>query len=294
LGFKTVIAEPKELIRIVKEMSGENQYVVRAFVDVLQEIEVGTKIGDYEFGFAKFEKQHFLQTVVVARNMTEATWKSHAKFGQMLRIFTLFTGKPCNILYINGKQISDKQTTQSFSSTILVPKVVAHKSPFDEEKIEEIRKTANAIENLPKGRSAMVAIRALSYFERGCYLERKWRSESFLNFFKGVELISYDFQKLFDTEVNNQLGNTLLRKLTKEELEAMRTLKRVIQFTCEQLGISDCNVSEIVNLRSEFSAHARLKEVNVTQKEFNNCKELAGKLIISYVDYITPKDNSPA
>jgi hypothetical protein len=278
-------------------MSEENQYSVRAFIDGLQEIEVGTKIGNYEFGFAEFEKQHFLSTVIRAVNMEEATWKSHMKVGKMLSVITLFTGKPYSIRYINIRQISDEQTSRIVSSAMLKPLLVGHRSSLlNKDGIEEIRKTSEVIEKLStEEHLTKVAIRALSYFERGCYLEKaKWRSESFLNFFKAIELLSHDFGKLFDKEVSSQLKNTLLRELTKEDLKAIRTLKRVIQFTCEQLGISDCNVSEIVNLRSEFSAHARLKEVNVTQKEFNNCKELAGKLIISYVDYITPKDNSPA
>ena len=275
-------------------MSEKNQYLVKAFVDGLQEIVEETKIGDYEFGFAQLEKKHFLSTIVTAGNMTEATGKSFTKLGQMLRIITLFTGKPYSILYINSNQISDKQTSQIFSSAILEAKVIARHSLFNKDKIEEIRKTANVIEKLPnEEHSTKVAIRALSYFERGCYLETIWRSESFLNFFKGIELISKDFEKLFDTEVNNQLKNTLLRELTKEDLKAMRTLKRVIQFTCEQLGITDCNVSEIVNLRSEFSAHARLKEVTVTKEKFSNCKKLAEKLIISYLNHISPKSSSP-
>src|SRR3972149_4018276 len=105
-------------------MSEKNQYSVRAFIDGLQEIEIGTKIGDFEFGFAQFEKQHFLSTVVTAENMTEATWKSHTKLGQMLSIITLFTGKPHSISYIDGSQISDKQTSR-FQSAILEPKVIA-------------------------------------------------------------------------------------------------------------------------------------------------------------------------
>lgn len=273
------------------ELSERNQYLVRAYIDGLQEIEAGTQVGDYEFGFDTLEKQHFLSTVVTAKNTTEAIWTGEMILSRILSIFTLYTGMPYHILHINGELISNKEPHLKFDSRRLE---VVHYAPFDKNKIEEIRKAVGVIERLPYGEhSTEVAFRAVNYFERGCYLEKKWRSESFLNFYKVVELISYDFRKHFDREVSNLLKNTLLGDFTKEDLKEMRTSKRLIQVTCEQLGITECAISEIVKLRSRFIAHARLEELNVTKKEFSNCKELAEKLIISYVNYVSPKNNSP-
>ncbi len=133
--------------------------------------------------------------------------------------------------------------------------------------------------------------RAINYFLKGCFLETRLdkygRSESFLNFYKAVEIISHDFIKSFNKEVSGQLETTQLGNLTEREIEKLRTSKRLIQFTCGKLGtINICDISRIVELRNKFSAHASLEEANVSKKEIDDCKVLAARSIIEYINYV--------
>jgi len=118
-------------------------------------------------------------------------------------------------------------------------------------------------------------------------LQGEWSSEAFLNYYKAMELVSHDFRKAFDKEVGSQLNKTLLKDLTALELKGLKTQKRLIQFTAQQLGITyPYDIPRIVELRNEFGAHANLKDVIVSEKEFNDCKILAANIIINYLDYL--------
>ena len=125
----------------------------------------------------------------------------------------------------------------------------------------------------------------ISYYLRGCNLEEYWLSESFLNFFKVIELISSDFVKSFNGEIISQLKNTLLSDLTAQEINGLLNEKRLIDFMHKKLGITEkFDIKKIVRLRHEFSAHARIEETTITKEEFNICKCLAGQAIMKYVE----------
>jgi hypothetical protein len=89
------------------------------------------------------------------------------------------------------------------------------------------------------------------------------------------------------------MNNTLLKDLTEEETNKLRTPKRLIQFVCEQLGIThSCNIAKILDIRNRFSAHARLKEIKLSNKDKNNCKILAAKIIIYYSEYLQKSEKN--
>ena len=266
-------------------MSPKNQYDVRAYLKGFHEVEVGQKIDDCEFGFKQEDSQYFLSTTVIAENVEEAKCKGELRINQVLSVFVLHTGMTYHVSGIHVNQISGKEpflysSFMNLGSTTYLP--------ISKEKIEEIGKSIELLDKLPnQERSTKKVDKAINYFLRGCHLETQWYAESFLNFYKVIELISNDFRDDFSQTVTNQLTESLLRDLTEKEKEELLTPKRLIQFTCGKLEMKDlCNISKIVELRNEFGAHARLKEVTVSPEEFNNCKVLAAKIIINYVNHI--------
>lgn len=266
-------------------MNLQNRYIVKAYLDGFHEVEVGQKIADCEFGFDYDRKQYFLSTIVSTESMEEAKRKGELRLNQVLSVFVVHTGIYYRIGTIGVDQISGEQPF-SHSGHVIV--TLRRYLPISKEKIEEIGNSIELLDKLPsQERSTKRVDIAINYFLKGCFLETRWVSESFLNFYKVVELISHDFRKSFDLEVGSQLETTLLGNLTEQEIEKLRTPKRLIQFTCEKLGITyACDISRIVELRNEFGAHASLKEVDVSQKELNDYKILAGKSIIEYTNHI--------
>ncbi len=158
------------------------------------------------------------------------------------------------------------------------------RAPIDNDKIAEVEKSIKILDKLPEERVSIVIERAINYFLRGCYLEGTWHSESFLNFFKVIELVAQEFREGFNQTVVSELKDTQLGDLTEDEMKKLRTLKRLVKFMGKQLGIaSEEGLSRIIVLRSKFSAHAVLEEVVVSPEEFNSCKFLAELIIINYI-----------
>lgn len=252
-------------------------------LSAFHKVELGKKIADCEFGFE--HNQYFLSTITYAGNQEEAKRKGELRLQQVMSIFTIHTGASYTFSSIHVEQISGKQPFLYSSHMGIVEKTYL---PLSNEKIEEVRKSIEILDKLPNQKQSTKRVdRAINYFLRGCYLERQWRSESFLNFFEVLELVSQDFSESFAQTVSNQLKDTLLKDLTLLETEKLRTQKRLVQFTCGQLGISDVyNISRIIEQRAKFSAHATLQEVKVSSEEFNNYKALAGKTIINYLNHI--------
>ncbi len=269
-------------------MSKKNQYRVILNLEGFHPIEIGQKIGDCEFGFEQDYNVYFISTVVSAENPEKAKSKGVLRLERILSIITLQTGVSYPVRSVHMVQISGEKPFVVTVSLDLERITFLH---LKKEKIEEIKKTIKLLDNLPsEERSTAIIDKGINYFLRGCFLECEWRSESFLNFYKAIELITNEFRKEFDVEIKNQLNDTILCNITDEEVRALRTPKRQIQFSCEQIGITpSCNISKIVTLRNEFSAHARLKEVEVSSEDKNDCKSLAAMMILWYVNYVKTK-----
>lgn len=266
-------------------MSEKTTYLVKAYLILFHEVELGTKIRDCEFGFDDLRKRYFLSTKVSADSAEEARRKGERRLSQVLSVFTIHTGVSYTHSGIAVDQISGKQP---FLHHLFTGFTRLTYLPINNEKILEVKKSIEILDKLTDERAAILTERAINYFMRGCYLQTTpWRSESFLNFYKVIELIAQDFRERFNQTLENQLKDTLLRSLTRDERKHLQTTKRLMRFMCQQLGITNgYEISEIVNLRHEFSAHATLQEVTVSLEEFNNCKILAEKSLIRYIDML--------
>jgi len=264
-------------------MNEKNSYLVKAPLIGFHEVEVGRKIADCEFGFE--HNQYFLSTIVNADDQEEAKKKGELRLQQVLSVFTIHTGISYTYDAIRVDQISGEQPFLHSSHMVLVGRTYL---PLGKEKIEQIEKSLEVLSKLPNQEKSTKRVdRAINYYLRGCYLETQWSSESFLNFFKVIELVSQDFAESYLHMVNSQLKGTLLKDLTLEETEKLRTQKRLVRFACEQLGITEVDsISRIVERRAKFSAHATLREIIVSSEEFNSCKVLAGRIIMNYLSHL--------
>jgi hypothetical protein len=264
---------------------------VKVYLKNFHEIRVPQKISDCEFDFDIARKQYFISTVVSAESGKEAEHKGLKRINHVLGIFEVHVIIPYEIAGIIIHQISGEEP---FISLMPLELRRTRFLPLPQEEIDKIGKSIELLDNLPNQETYTKRVnKAISYFRKGCYLEGDWSSEAFLNYYKAMELVSHDFRKAFDSEVSNQLRETLLKDLTELELKDLRTQKRLIQFTTKQLGITSLhNIPRIVELRNKFGAHANLKDVTISQDELNDCKILAANIIIRYLNYLEKEEKS--
>lgn len=260
----------------------KNDYLVKAYLNLFHEVELGTKIKDCEFGFDDKRNQYFLSMKVSADNTEEARRKGEHRLNQVLSIIVVHTGVSYTYSSIGVDQISGKQP---FFHDLFTDITRVTYLPINNETISEVEKSIEILDKLADEKVSIVIERAINYFLRGCYLETTWRSESFLNFYKVIELVAQEFRGRFNQTIGSQLKDTLLCGLSDEELKRLRTLKRLIEFMCKQLDITHTEeeIAQIITLRSKFSAHAVLEEVVVSPEEFNDCKVLAERIILNYI-----------
>lgn len=264
------------------------RYRVKAYLQVFHNMEEGLKIGECEVGYE--HNQYFLSTIVQANTPKEAKEKGFSKITEVLAIFSLQTGQSYKVSPVNVEQLSGTKP-RIHTGFMTLERITL--LPLDNKKIAEIQRTLMLLDKCPrKGKESKRIERAINYFMKGCYLETKWRPESFLNFYKVVELIAQAFKGSFNQSLGNQLKNTLLKDLTDKERKGLRTSKRLIQFMCRQLNVTTNNkdISQIVDIRPRFSAHATLEDVDVSLESFNKCKSLAGRTIIRYIGYLSSLD----
>ena len=161
-------------------MSAKNQYSVIMYLAGFHEVEVGQKIADCGFGFEKRDNQYFLSTVVSAESNEEARRKGELRLVQVLSIFAVYTGITYPISGIHINQIAGKKPFLYMSPMVLQR---TRYLPFPKEEIQKVGELIELLDRLPSEEGSTKRIdRAINYFLGGCYLELKWRSESFLDF----------------------------------------------------------------------------------------------------------------
>ena len=200
-----------------------------------------------------------------------------------MSVFALYFGI-YDVANIIASQIGGEEPFISSSSMVLKRMVY---QPITREQIEKVEKWVKLFDELPANDYSTKRIdKGINYYLRGCYLESKWRSESFLNFFKIIELVSHDFKEDFSKELKNQLTNTMLNDLAEEEIGELETQKRLVKFMCDRLGIKEFDIPKIVKLRHEFSAHASVQETEILDEDFSNCKRLSIRTLVEYAQFV--------
>lgn len=170
------------------------------------------------------------------------------------------------------------------NGTIIGPKSVYLTIPFrrklESEKIKQIKTETQRILQLIQKKD-LYSKKAIDYFVIGTKLN-KWPRESFLNFFKAIELISDRFQHELKQWFKEKIPD-----LSDDELKHLSTTKRKIKTACEILNIKvvDKTVNKIVNIRHSFDvAHPKI-ETAFKDEFVDLCMELTRKMIIAYMNY---------
>jgi hypothetical protein len=254
------------------------------YIRGFHEVPAGQKFADCEFGFDKEFSEYFLSTKDSANSGKEACVKGERRLSQVMAIFVLYTGIIYDLVSPIAYQIAGEEPFIHTSSMVLGRTRLL---PILKEEIEKIAEWVKLFDGLSSKEYSTKRIdKAINYFLRGCYLEHRWRSESFLNFFKIIELISHDFGEDFSKEMKKQLTNTMLMDLTDEEISDLQTQKRLVKFVCDKLGIKEFDVPKIVKLRHEFSAHASVQEPEVSNEDFAECKGLSIRTLVEYAQFV--------
>ncbi len=117
----------------------------------------------------------------------------------------------------------------------------------------------------------------------------KWPIESFLNFFKAIELISAHFLDDLKNDFKEKIPD-----LTNTEInELCKTTKRRMIKTREILNvenIKESEIKEIVDKRPD-AAHARTYQ-RIERVDVNLCKKIAREFIFKYLKLASMRSNS--
>jgi len=256
----------------------ENTYLVKAYFVIYHPTNIGTRIGDCEVGFEN--SHYFLSKTITCDSREEAEKKGKRRIGQVLSTLSLYTGVRYRIDHFSVDQISGNEPHLHTSELFFERMTLL---PLRNGDVTKVEKTLRILDTLQDGKPADIIERAINYFLRGCHLEKEWRSESFLNFYKVAELLAQDYRKEFSQAFSDRLENTLF-ELNEKEIQTLVTQTRIIRFMCKQLDISDNEVPKIVKLRATFSAHATIDEPPISNDDFNICKILASNSLINYIE----------
>lgn len=195
-----------------------------------------------------------------------------------------------NIIQINGDG-KENQGLNLFPSTVTVVK------EFPKNKIENIKKLSDKIGSFNKKKKAV-----LKYYLRGRRIEG-WNDESFLNYYKAIELISAtyceegkkkiekeNFQK--KKELINRLKESLNNDNSKKYSKIIKKIYKLGFVASErkiELAINDLNlkiknyrIENIVKIRNKIAAHGR-SEAYIKCGDVKMCKKLAKDMICNYI-----------
>jgi hypothetical protein len=260
-----------------------NQYIVYLFLKEFNEVKGKRRFVDCELGFDNDVKRYYLSTHINAFTIEEAKKVGEKRLYKVLNFIQLLTGVSHPIIGIQAYLVSGNDI---FSQVVPMMLTRTRYVPLDEPKIKEIANFITKYDNIAgNGETTKKLDQVINYYVRGCRLESTWRTESFLNFFKVIELISHNFVRNFNQQISTELKDTLLQDLTPEEVGKLQTDRRLIKYMCKELKIlEEFDIKKMVRLRHEVSAHANVEEPEITMSDFNSCKCLAGQAIIKYVE----------
>jgi hypothetical protein len=168
----------------------------------------------------------------------------------------------------NGQRIG----LASFSMNALLVK-----DTLNEVEISDIKHFSDTLKN-----SDEYGLKAATYFERALIIS-PYKNEAFLNFYKVSELIAQHI-----TEPAESVLKKWFRKL--RDVVKMRrriTTKEKMIRMCEILKIDtslSSKTGHLVDVRNRYDVgHARLAEIEVSIHDFNDCRNLALEVILSYL-----------
>lgn len=236
-------------------------------------------IDDLEFKIIKDEKgsRYVVQFPVEAKDPDEAEKLAREKLNRVFKALTLSTGRRFDFELVGSRETTKEQIPRRVSV-----RFISIKRPFkkwlESEKIEQVRGETQEILRL-LDKTDLHSRKAIEYFIIGTKLS-EWPRESFLPFFKAIELISNKFSPEIKKRFKEKIPD-----LEPKEIKRLATSSRKIQYACEVLGIKGVSekIEMIVKTRNKYDiAHATLKK-DFKKETVDTCRELAREFIVNYI-----------
>lgn len=240
---------------------------------------------------------NFCEVKIEAENIDASKQLADNRIADLAAILTFSLEKSVTFLKKDAIEISEnglsKQGEAFLNTSLSVREVIS------EEKINQIIETTELQNKLDK-----TATSAIKFFNRGVEIH-DWNIESFIQYFKCVELISGQFipefveRKKSESDKNFQLLigelNILMSDNTKEDIikEKIKeiynfdfiNMKIKIKYTFDKFELLEYleKVNKIVNLRNTIAAHGSSSR-NIEDEEVTLIQEISKKLITKYID----------
>ena len=249
--------------------------------------------------FNAFDGKTYIETVVNGDSTEEARKVVLNKFEDVSSFLAFETDSKFKLIITDVIQIVSKGERGYGESDILgimsIPRIITNQ---DIENINKLIKMNSELDKITKA--------ALKYYERGIKIQ-EWNTESFINYFKVIELISnkyLDKAKQEQEEENRekldqnigkiiaeiksgQYDRKIIIKSAKEIYNIGKVgLRRRIELAAIDLGVEEFteeDIKKLVRTRNEVSAHANSQSELIGDEELKMCKSFAKKILHGYI-----------
>ena len=249
--------------------------------------------------FNAFDGKTYIETVVNGDSTEEARKVVLNKFEDVSSFLAFETDSKFKLIITDVIQIVSKGERGYGESDILgimsIPRIITNQ---DIENINKLIKMNSELDKITKA--------ALKYYERGIKIQ-EWNTESFINYFKVIELLSnkyLDKAKQEQEEENRekldqnigkiiaeikggQYDRKIIIKSAKEIYNIGKVgLRRRIELAAIDLGVegfTEEDIKKLVRTRNEVSAHANSQSELIGDEELKMCKSFAKKILHGYI-----------
>lgn len=249
--------------------------------------------------FNTFDGKTYIETVVSGDSTEEARKVVLNKFEDVSSFLAFETDSKFKLIITDVIQIVSKGERGYGESDILgimsIPRMITNQ---DIENINKLIKMNSELDKITKA--------ALKYYERGIKIQ-EWNTESFINYFKVIELISNKYldkakqeqeeenrekldqniSKIIAEIKSGQYDRKIIIKSAKEIYNIGKVgLRRRIELAAIDLGVEEFteeDIKKLVRTRNEVSAHANSQSELIGDEELKMCKSFAKKILHGYI-----------
>ena len=257
--------------------------------------EVIFKAGDFEFqlkpiqGKAKFETRNGLCIAFEITAITSNTILANPKVGLEKELQGFFALAQINFCLgllteewqeINGEWIGFPSGGGEVFS-LEVP---------GQEYIEKALAIHSAYQKVvaKKGKLGKKVSTCIALFRQGLSLEQLWPNESFLNFYKIIEIIT---ESLKDKPLYEKLSNNpILDDFVSLNLIGDRTQRIKMYFLINAFSLNEFSKNDVVNL-AEYRNKIAHTNFNIDHKHLTLCKDLSFEVFSKFVDLLVTESN---
>ena len=249
--------------------------------------------------FNAFDGKTYIETVVNGDSTEEARKVVLNKFEDVSSFLAFETDSKFKLIITDVIQIVSKGERGYGESDILgimsIPRIITNQ---DIENINKLIKMNSELDKITKA--------ALKYYERGIKIQ-EWNTESFINYFKVIELLSNKYldkakqeqeeenrekldqniSKIIAEIKSGQYDRKIIIKSAKEIYNIGKVgLRRRIELAAIDLGVEEFteeDIKKLVRTRNEVSAHANSQSELIGDEELKMCKSFAKKILHGYI-----------